>query len=209
MPRIQIGQSRPIRNVADRSFMVSSTSPSSCHRSLVYPGSSELLGFGVSRFHKRGPYLSDHTLRNALSVALSEPIPGLYTDNGSAPLNVHAGLRQVYKFGLYSRCAYVDDDESAGLCTGVHTAYKFQPSMVITNDTFSNYSDYTDAIIHNTTFSRSSSLGKSSRAAYYLLLFGFTFSIIALFMSVRSHSNWSSALTHLPLLHPGPTRHPP
>ena len=91
-------------------------------------------------------------------------------------------MRQIYKFGLYSHCAYVN--KTAGLCTGVHTAYKFQPCTAITNDMLSNYSDYTDSLVHDATFADSSSLGRSSRAAYYLLLFGLILSTISILTSV-------------------------
>jgi len=169
--------------------MVSTISTSSHHhRSPRYPGSSERLGLWVSQSCNCGLCLSHRALRNALSAVLSDPITGLYTDNASAPLDVRAGLRQVYKFGLYSHCAYVN--KTAGLCgTGVNTAYRFQPYKVITNDMLSNYSDYTDTIIHNATFANSSSLGKRSRAAYYLLLFGFILSAISMLTFVRSRSS--------------------
>ena len=167
--------------------MVGTTSTSPRHRSPIYTGSNERLGLWVSQQCKRGPHPSHPTPRNALSTVLSVPILGLYTDNATAPLDVHAGLRQVYKFGLYSHCAYIN--KTAGLCTGVATAYRFQPYTVITNDMLSNYSDYTDTIIHNSTFANSPSLGRSSRAAYYLLLFGLILSTISMLTSVRSRSN--------------------
>jgi len=123
---------------------------------------------------------------DALHAAFSDPILGLYTNNASAPLNVRAGLRQLYKFGLYSHCAYVN--ETAGLCTNTTAAYPFQPYIVITNDMLSNYSGYTDAIIHNATFASSSSLGKSSRSAYYLLLLGSILATISLVTGVIKHT---------------------
>ena len=49
----------------------------------------------------------------------------------------------------------------------------------------SNYSDYTNTILHDSTFAYSSSLGRSSRAANCLLLFGTILSITSLVMSVR------------------------
>lgn len=115
--------------------------------------------------------------------ALSRPILGLYTDNASAPLNARAGLRQVYKFGLYSHCAYVN--QSVGSCTSTAAAYQFRPYTAITNDMLSNYSTYTDAIIRDTAFANSSSLGRSSHTAYYLLLFGSILSAVSLVTSVR------------------------
>ena len=50
---------------------------------------------------------------------------------------------------------------------------------------FSNYSDYTNTILRNASFADSSSLGRSSRAANYLLSLGTVLSITSLVMSVR------------------------
>ena len=163
--------------------MVSTPSPSSGHHSRIHPGPGERLGLRVSQRYKCGPFPSDAAPREALHAAFSDPILGLYTDNASAPLNVRAGLRQLYTFGLYSHCAYVN--ETAGSCANTTAAYQFQPYAVITSDMLSNYSGYTDAIIHNATFADSSSLGASSRSAYYLLLLGSILATISLVTFVR------------------------
>ena len=165
--------------------MVNTTSPSSGHHSRIYSGSSERLGLRVSQCRERGPFPSDTAFRDALHAAFSDPILGLYTGNASAPLNVRAGLRQLYKFGIYSHCAYTN--ETAGLCTNTTAAYQFRPYTVITSDMLSNYSGYTDAIIHNATFADSSSLGASARSAYYLLLLGSILATISLATFVRSY----------------------
>ena len=120
--------------------------------------------------------------RDALYSFFSYPILGLYTDNASAPLHARAGLRKVYKFGLYSHCAYVNG--SAALCTDNTIAYPFQPLTVITNDMLLNYSDYTNAILRNAAFGNSSSLARSSRAAYSFFLLGTVLSIVSFLMSV-------------------------
>src|SRR5262245_6276682 len=91
-----------------------------------------------------------HLSRQGLEAAFGDPIVGLYTDNASAPLGVRAGLRQVYKFGLYSYCAYVDDKH--GKCGNKTAAARFQPYRAITSDMPRNYTQFTDAIILNTTF---------------------------------------------------------
>ena len=121
--------------------------------------------------------------RDALFSTFSYPIHGLYTNNASAPLHSRAGLRKVYKFGLYSHCAYVSS--TAALCADDTIAYQFQPCTVITSDMLSNYSDYTNTILRNATFANSSLLARSSRAAYYLLLLGTILTIISLVTSVR------------------------
>ena len=163
--------------------MVSTTLPSSRHRSRTSLGPSECLGLRVSQCYDCAPFLSHPAPRDALFSAFSDPILGLYTDNASAPLNARAGLRQLYKFGLYTHCAYVN--KTAGLCTNTTAAYPFQPYTVITSDMLTNYSGYTDAIIHNATFADSSSLGKSSRSAYYLLLLGSILATISLVTFVQ------------------------
>ena len=129
-------------------------------------------------------HLSDHGLRNALSFVLSDPIIGLYTDNASAPLGAHAGLRRFYKFGLFSYCAYVD--KTAGLCV---KANNFQPYKAITSDMLSNYSDHTDAIIGNTTFAKSLLLGYLSDEAYEGFMQGTPVAVMAFVASVRPHSS--------------------
>ena len=124
--------------------------------------------------------------RDALASAFSDPtLRQVYTDNASAPFNVHAGLRQLYMFGLYSHCAYVN--ETAGSCTSTSSTYRFQPSMVIINDVPSNYSGYAEATIRGTAFANSSWLGRSSVAARRLLLVGCIMSPISVLAFVRSH----------------------
>jgi len=126
--------------------------------------------------------LSHPALRDALASAFSYPIFGLYTDNVSAPLHARAGLRQIYKFGIHSHCAFVN--ETNGSCISTTLAYRFQPCMVITDDMLSNYSDYTNTILRDSAFANSSSLGRSSRAANYLLFLGAILSFVSLFTSV-------------------------
>jgi len=129
---------------------------------------------------------------NALYAAFSDPILGLYTNNATAPLNVRAGLRQLYRFGLYSHCAYVN--ETAGICTNTTAAYEFQPYTVITGDMLANYSGYSNAIIHNATFANSSMLGENTRSAYYLLLLGSIVAIVSLVTGVIKHT-WAFFLS--------------
>ena len=130
--------------------------------------------------------------RNALSIALSDPILGLYTYNVSTPLGVHAGLRQVYKFGLYRHCAYVNrTNDTIGSCSHFVGGSRFQPYKIITEDMPSNYSDYTDSIIRNTTFANSPSLERNSHVAYSMIMLGTLFSGLSALLSVRSRSSWS------------------
>lgn len=123
-----------------------------------------------------------------ISVALAadffpDPIDGLYTHNASAPLGVQAGLRQLYKFGFYSHCAYVDD--RLGICSNRSVATKFRPYEAIISDMASNYSGYTNTFIPlSNSFRADASLGSSTQAAYWLILMGMIFAALALFTYV-------------------------
>jgi hypothetical protein len=106
----------------------------------------------------------------AVQAAILNPVEGLYTDNGSAPLQAEAGLRQTYEFGLYSYCAFVQD--GTGLC-GNHTiGAQFRPFDTISADMPGNYSVLSAAFIQNPTFRDSKYLGQSSKAAYWMFLLG-------------------------------------
>ena len=129
---------------------------------VYYLGLDEPLELWVSQFYNT-IHLSHPALRDPL-------FPGLYTDNASAPLQAGAGLRRAYGFGLYSYCAYIND--TAGSCTARTLVHQFRPYAVITNDVPSNYSNYTDNILHNPAFANSSSLASGARAACCLLLLG-------------------------------------
>ena len=84
----------------------------------------------------------------------------------------------IYKFGLYSHCAYVN--ETAGICSNSSTANRFEPFTVIIADMAANYSSITDALVTGTTFSDSQYLGNFSNGAYYLLLIGTICAALAL-----------------------------
>lgn len=106
----------------------------------------------------------------AIQAAILVPVEALYTNNGSAPLQAQAGVRQTYEFGLYSYCAFVQD--GTGIC-GNHTiGEQFQPFDTITADMLSNYSVFSAAFIGNPTFRDSKYLGQLSRAAYWMFLLG-------------------------------------
>lgn len=108
--------------------------------------------------------------RTGLAEALGDPIAGLYTDNASAPLQSQAGLRNLYRFGLYSYCAYVNT--SHGTCSNHSAANRWEPLKVITADMASNYSALTDELIPADTFTDSQYVGDFTNGAWYLLLIG-------------------------------------
>lgn len=118
----------------------------------------------------------------ALSEAILDPDQGLYTTNYTSPLGQRNGLRQIYEFGLYSYCAYVNS--SAGTCTNRTIADNFEPYVAMTSDMLTNYSQYSDTMFAGTTFINSSYLAYNSRVAYYFILLGTIFATIALFTGV-------------------------
>lgn len=120
--------------------------------------------------------------RAGLAGALGDPIEGLYTDNASAPLQAHAGLRNLYRFGLYSYCAYVNT--SHGTCSNHSTANRWEPFNVITADMALNYSIVTDELIPSDAFTDSQYIGDFTNGAWYLLLIGTMCTALAFFMCV-------------------------
>jgi len=115
-----------------------------------------------------------------------DPIEGLYTTNASAPLGVQAGLRQLYEFGLYSHCAYVN--ATAGICSNITAANRFTPYDAITGDMAANYSQDTNSILTGFTFRNSAYLGEQSKAAYYLILLATICTALALVTGVLKHT---------------------
>jgi len=108
----------------------------------------------------------------------------LYTSNASAALQAEQGLRQLYEFGLYSYCAFVD--ERQGTCGNHTVGEQFKPYDAITADMFSNYSFLSSTLIPETTFQDSKYLGQSSKAAYWMILFGTICAALALLTFVFS-----------------------
>ncbi|KAJ7462787.1 actin cortical patch SUR7/pH-response regulator pali [Mycena galericulata] len=123
---------------------------------------------------------------NQLHSTLIDPIDGLYTNDSSAPLGFGAGLRQFYLFGLYSYCGYVND--SAGTCTNHSIQNQFQPYSALTSDMLLNYTDITNFILSANSFADSASLGRSSRAAYWMLLLGAICAALALLTGVAKNN---------------------
>lgn len=123
-----------------------------------------------------------------------DPVDGLYTYNATAPLGVQAGLRQLYEFGLYSHCAYVN--ATAGICSNITAATKFLPYEVIVGDMAANYSQDTNAILSqgSLAFRNDSVLGEQTKAAYYLILLATICTALALVTSVHRQSGPSLLL---------------
>jgi hypothetical protein len=136
------------------------------------PGQSERLSVWVCpRVCRSPPESHFQPSSDALSFAIApDPVFGLYTDNASAPLQAAAGLRQIYKFGIYSHCAYLND--TAGRCGNKTIGDQFKPYDAITSDMSANWSIFTQSFIPDSTFRDSKFLGHNSKAAYWMLLIG-------------------------------------
>ncbi|KAJ3011157.1 hypothetical protein NUW54_g2265 [Trametes sanguinea] len=121
----------------------------------------------------------------ALAVALGDPISGLYATNATAPLAQQQGLRDTYKFGLYSYCGYLN---GTGVCSNTTAASRFQPFTALTSDMLTNYTGFTTALITQGTFIDSPYLGNFTNGAYYLIIIGSVATALALFTGLLKHT---------------------
>jgi hypothetical protein len=135
---------------------------------------------------------------DALASATQDPIQGLYTSNSSLDLGHHLGLRDDYRFGLYSHCAYVaparaanatnstSSSGSGGTCANHTTGAPYRPYSAITVDMASNYTNLTNLILpaSATRFRDEDALGAYTTGAYYLILLGTIATALAFLMSV-------------------------
>jgi 1,3-beta-glucanosyltransferase GAS1 len=124
--------------------------------------------------------VSSPFLRQTLAKGLGDPITGLYATNASAPLKNEAGIRQLYKFGLYSYCGYLNN--TAGTCTNTTIANKYQPYDALLADMSLNYSALTIFIINGTSSFESPLIATHTHSAYYLILIGTICAFLALVM---------------------------
>ncbi|EJD04269.1 uncharacterized protein FOMMEDRAFT_140274 [Fomitiporia mediterranea MF3/22] len=120
---------------------------------------------------------------DALQSATGDPVEGLYATNATAPLGQGQGLRQLYKFGLYSFCGYMNGTQ--GICSNHTTALQLQPYDAVLADMPTKFPSLTRAFVPDIyTFTNSHYLGEFSRAAYYLLLLGSICAALAMFTGI-------------------------
>jgi hypothetical protein len=124
--------------------------------------------------------VSSPFLRQTLAKGLGDPITGLYATNASAPLQTEAGIRQLYKWGLYSYCGYLNN--TAGTCTNTTIANKYQPYDALLADMSLNYSALTIFIINGTSAFEGQLMATHTHSAYYLILIGTICAFLALVM---------------------------
>jgi hypothetical protein len=138
----------------------------------VCSGTCKHLGLRVRTCeHAILPSLTSPRGRNALETALSDPVDGLYTYNNTSPLGRGGGLRDDYRFGLYSHCAYISNI-TQGRCSNVTAGTKYQPYDAITSDMPSRYANITNLVLpaSASAFRNDGALGTYTTAAYWLIL---------------------------------------
>jgi len=131
----------------------------------------------------------------ALQNAIGDPVEDLYTTNASAPIAEQAGLRELYQFGLYSYCAYVDHVQ--GSCSNKSAAFQLEPFSDVLADMSARFSGITRGFIPgDLTFTNDHYLGEFSRAAYYLLLMGSICAALAMVLGIpkRTYTYFASTL---------------
>ncbi|KAG8980987.1 hypothetical protein FRC05_003886 [Tulasnella sp. 425] len=119
----------------------------------------------------------------ALNAATGVTSPGLYTDNASVPLAHELGLRNIYSWGLYGYCAYIND--TAGQCGNSTFANGFRPMDVLLSDTPEAYSIQTRTLVPNATaFKNSSYLAGLTKPAFWLIFVATLCAAGALFIGI-------------------------
>jgi len=120
---------------------------------------------------------------NALFIAQSDPVDGLYTENASAPLQQDAGLRQLYAWGLYSYCAYTAPEQ--GICSNTSIGHKVLPFDALLADVPVRYQAETKFIISPSSFTDGGFLGSLSRGGYYLCLIGTILTALSMLTGIK------------------------
>ncbi|KIJ24027.1 hypothetical protein M422DRAFT_237542 [Sphaerobolus stellatus SS14] len=130
------------------------------------------------------PITSHFSNRIGLASATGDPTPGLYGTNASAPLQQQNGLRDIYVWGLYSHCAYLNG--SQGTCGNVTFANQLTPFDSMLADIPGNYTVTTRFLISkpNTTFTNTSFLQTASKAAFYLIFIGTICTFLAMLSGI-------------------------
>ncbi|KAL1661913.1 hypothetical protein GGG16DRAFT_90813 [Schizophyllum commune] len=109
---------------------------------------------------------------DTLEVALLDPVEGLYASNASAPLGEQQGLRELYRWGMYSYGGFININETThnGTISNKTAGYQYRPYDALLSDMPEHYRVITDAIITDMAFTDSSYLGSMTKAAYWMLL---------------------------------------
>jgi len=120
---------------------------------------------------------------NALFIAETDPVDGLYASNATAPLQKGAGLRQLYAWGFYSYCAYTAPEQ--GICSNTTIGHKVLPFDTMLADVPAMFQAETKFIIHPSSFTDGGFLGSLSRGGYYLCLIGTVLTALSMFTGIK------------------------
>jgi len=180
----QINTSSVPRGIAMVCYVSRLSASNILELALVCPGKDECVAIWVSFVSKVELSAFPHlTFRQSLAQGSGDPINGLYATNASLPLRAGAGIRQVYKFGLYSYCGYLN--KTAGTCTNTTMANKYLPFNALIADMSLNYSALTIFIINGTSSFESQAIGSHTHAASSLILIGTICAFLAFVMCVN------------------------
>ncbi|KAG8889686.1 hypothetical protein FRB98_003249 [Tulasnella sp. 332] len=114
--------------------------------------------------------------------------PGLYSSNASAPLEAGNGLRQLYSWGIYGFCAYLQPGPSNGTCGNQTFANGFTPYDVIVADVPVAYQEYTKVLVASASaFKNSPYLSNLTKSGMDLLFIGTLAAFVALITGVIKH----------------------
>lgn len=128
---------------------------------------------------------------DTLEVALLDPVDDLYTSNASAPLGEQQGLRELYRWGLYSYGGFIGIENGTtnnGTISNETAGYQYRPYDALLNDMPERYRVITDAIITDMAFTDSSYLGSMTKAAYWMLLLATITTFLAMLSGVIKHN---------------------
>jgi len=111
----------------------------------------------------------------ALSTASGDPTPNFYNNTPYSPLSQGLGLRQVYRWGFYGYCGYVDPASGQGVCTAEGNgsfAYPFAPMDAILAEIPSTYRPTAQYLVPVSKFRDSGYEKSTSRAGFIFIFIG-------------------------------------
>lgn len=145
----------------------------------------------------------------ALSTATGDPTPNFYNNTPYSPLSEGLGLRQVYRWGFYGYCGYVDPATGQGVCTAEGNgsfAYPFKPMAAILAEIPPQYRTTAQFLVPPSKFRSSSYEASTSRAGFIMVFIGSVTTAVTFLAGLIRH-NWTftvalamSAISSLMLL---------
>jgi len=111
----------------------------------------------------------------ALSTATGDPTPHFYNNTPYSPLSQGLGLRQVYRWGFYGYCGYLDPASGQGVCTAEGNGsfpYPFAPMDAILAEIPSQYRTIAQLLVPLSKFRDSEYETRTSRAGFYFIFIG-------------------------------------